>query len=286
MSYPTTSVTPSGRGLAPLRAHRWLVVLAALWTVLAQAQDPPVPPRPNRLVNDYAGVLAPRNAAALERKLVAYDDSTGTQIAVVTERYLESEDVFGRSLAIAEAWGVGGGDNDNGVLIYLAVDNRKVFIQTGYGVEDRVTDALAGRIVDQVLVPNFRAGSYYGGLDKATTIMIELLSGRYRADPRQRVGGGGMSPLTVLMLLFVIILVIRWLARRGGGDDDEDGGYHRGGRYRGPYGRRGGGWVVLPGGGFGGGGFGSGGGGFGGGGGGFGGFGGGGFGGGGAGGSW
>ena len=261
---------------------RWAVLLAASLSVLAKAQAQPLPAKPNTLVNDYAGVLAPANRAALERKLVAYDDSTSTQIAVVIERYLESDDAFTRSLEIAEAWGVGGREYDNGILVYVAVDNRKVFIQVGDGAEGFVSDVLANRIIEQVIAPNFRAGNYYAGLDKATTIMIELLSGQYQADPNRRVGSGGMSPMTVLILLFLIILVIRWLSSRGGGDD-EDGGYHRRGRYRGPYGRRGG-WVIMPGGGFGGGGFG--GGGFGGGGGGFGGFGGGGFSGGGAGGSW
>ena len=286
MSSQTTSVMRSvwrwGR-VARIRAVTTALLVAGC-TVLAKAQEAPLPPRPNTLVNDYAGVLAPGNEAALERKLVAYDDSTGTQIAIVIERYLESGDAFTRSLEIAESWGVGGAEDDNGILVYVAVDNRKVFIQTGYGAEGYVTDILANRIIEQVIAPNFRAGNYYAGLDKATTIMTELLSGQYQADPNRRVGQGGMSPLTVIMLLFLIILVIRWLSQRGGGGDDEDGGYHRGGRYRGPRGRRGGGWVILPGGGFGGGGFG--GGGFGGGGGGFGGFGGGGFGGGGAGGSW
>ncbi len=249
---------------------------ALLW-----AQDPPVPAKPQQLVNDYAAVLSPGNAAALERKLVAYDDSTGTQIAIAIERELESGAVFDRSLAIAEAWGIGG-KQDNGVLIYIALDNRKIFIQNGYGVEDRLTDALTSIIINQVIVPNFRAGRYYIGLDRATSIMIDALAGRYTADPEEVGRGGGLSSFEVIFIFLVIFFLIRWLTSRRGGDD-EDGGYHRGGRYRGP--RRRGGWVIMPGGGFGGGGFG--GGGFGGGGGGgFGGFGGGTFGGGGAGGSW
>lgn len=253
-----------------------LVMFSTLFTAVAFGQ--PLPAKPKTLVNDYAGVLASQNKQALERKLVRYSDSTSTQIAVVIEKYLENDDAFDRSIKIADAWGIGGSKNDNGVLIYVAVDNRKIFIQNGYGVEDRLTDAMTKRIIEQVIVPSFRSGQYYIGLNKATSIMIDLMQGRYKADPAS--GEFTINPIMVLILFLLVLFLFSWLF--SGGDDDDDGGYHRGGRYHGPTrGRRRGGWVIMPGGGFGGGG-----GGFGGGGGGFGGFGGGGFGGGGAGGSW
>ena len=264
-----------------------LFVIVVGFSVSLLAQIPAIPPKPNQLVNEYAGVLAPGNRQQLERKLVAYDDSTSTQIAIVIERMLDGNEIFDRSYAIAKAWGVGG-DNDNGVLIYVAIDNRQIFIQNGYGVEDRLTDALTRRIIDKIIVPEFRSGSYYQGLDKATNVMIDLLAGRYQAPPE---GGDEIPAIVVLLIFLFAFFLLSWLLSRGGGsNDDDDGGYYRGGRYQGP--RRRGGWVVVPGGGgFGGGGFGGGGGGFGGGGfgggsGGFGGFGGGSFGGGGAGGSW
>jgi uncharacterized protein len=228
-------------------------------------------------VNDYAGLLSRNEVVSLERKLVAYNDSTSTQIAIVIEPSLEGEDDFDRSVRIAQAWGIGQGEEDNGLLIYVARDDRKVRIQTGYGMEDIIPDAIAKRIIEQLIIPAFRQGRYYQGLDQATTLMIDMAQGRYSGDS---LGSGNNEersfPIFTLIIIFIIIWVI--LSNTRGGDDD-DGGYHRGGRY----GRRGGGWIIFPGGG--GGGW-SGGGGFGGGGGGFGGFGGGGFGGGGAGGSW
>ena len=261
-----------GSPLIRLVATVTLVCLA----LCAVGQLPPAPPTPQRLVNDYAGILDRAGNMSLERKLRAYDDSTSTQIAVVIERELESGAVFDRALQIAEAWGVGGSaEADNGILIYVAFENRKMYILTGYGVEDRVTDALAKRIIDQVITPRFRAGRYYQGLDEATSVMIDLLAGRFQAADERT--GGSLSPIMVLLLFLAAFVLLSWLLSRGGGGDDDDGGYYRGGRYRGP--RRRGGWVVVPGGGFGGGGFGGGGGGFGG-------FGGGGFGGGGAGGGW
>ena len=275
---------PDGRRRASgLPAVAFLMLLGAAVTADAQA---PLPVKPTRLVTDLAGVMAPSNAAALERKLVAYDDSTSTQIAVVVEATTGGEAPFDRSFRMADAWGVGG-RRDNGVLIYVASEDREIFIQNGYGAEDRLTDAMTKRIIEQVIIPRFRAGRYYEGLDAGTDVMIDLLQGRYRAED-QPLGSGGLSPLMTLLLFFAAFVLISWLLSRGGGGgpggDDEDGGYWRGGRYRGPYGRGRGGWVVVPGGGWGGGRGGFGGGGFGGGG--FGGFGGGGFGGGGAGGSW
>ena len=268
------------------------LLAVGLAVALALAQCPParaqlpIPPRATTLVSDYAGVLAPANEAALERKLVAYDDSTSTQIAVVIERTTDGEPVFDRSFRIADEWGIEG-EQDNGILLYVALDDRQVYVQASYGVEDRVTDALSRAIIDEVIAPAFRAGRYYEGIDRATDIFIDALAGRYAAASRRRGAGGGLSPLMTLLLFVAIFITISWLLSRGADDDDgDDGGYYRGGRYRGPTRRRRGGMVILPGGGWGGGGWG--GGSFGGGGGGgFGGFsGGGGFGGGGAGGSW
>jgi len=237
-----------------------------------------IPPKPYQLVNDYARVLQANERRALEQKLVAYNDSTSTQIAVVIDNTLEGEDIFDYSYRLASAWGIGQGEKNNGILIYIAFDDRKLWIQTGYGAEGFLPDGMAKQIVDGVITPAFREQRYYGGLDRATDIIFKLASGEYKADDFNRNSDDSIIPIIIIMLIFVLIF---FLASRGGGNDDDDGGYYRGGRYER---RRGGGWVIIPGGG---GGWdigGGGGGGFGGGG--FGGFGGGSFGGGGAGGGW
>lgn len=230
--------------------------------------------------------------AQLRQKLVQYARETSTQIAVVTEPSLQGETAFDRGLAIAHGWGIGGSEEkDNGVLIYIARDDRKIQILTGYGAEGFLPDILAKRIIEQDIKPAFRQGKIYAGLDRATSTVMKLGKGEYQADDiPSGSGGGGIPP----MLIILVTIVVFYLISRNNNhhdDDDDDGGYWR----NGPYDmddhdrkvrrrRRGGGWIFFPGGGgFGGGG---GGGGFGGGGGGFGGFGGGGFGGGGAGGDW
>ena len=238
-----------------------------LLPLLAFSKEPPPVPNPPQLVNDFAGILSSSQVAALERKLVAYDDSTSTQIAVVIENSIEGDDMFDYSFRLAEKWGFGRQGKNNGVLVFIAFQDRKLRIQTGYGAEGFLPDAMARRIIDQVISPSFRTQDYYGGLNKATDIIMKLGSGEYSNDDIYRQG----FPWEVLIFIIIFIIIVIIISKGGGG------GYNRGGRYD----SSGGGWIIIgPGGGGRGGHWG------GGGGGGFGGFGGGGFGGGGAGGGW
>ena len=137
----------------------------------------PPPPSPPRLVNDLAGLLSPTERDALERKLVAFDDSTTTQIAVVIVRTTDGADPGEYATEVLRAWGVGRAGADNGVVFLVALDDRETFIATGLGAEGALTDALAGRIVRDVVVPRFRAGLFYGGIDEATDAMMAALAG-------------------------------------------------------------------------------------------------------------
>ncbi len=253
-----------------MRLFLLLPLFAFFLNASVQAKD--IPPRSNTIVTDYIRLLSPSERNALERKLVAYDDSTSTQIAVVIDRSLEGEDIFDYSYRLAEAWGIGGGPEDNGILIYIAIQDRKLFIHTGYGAEGFLPDAMVNRIIETVIKPAFRQERYYQGLDEATNIIMQLGSGEYYNDGES----DGFPPLAIVIILIVIVIILSSLF----GDKGDGGGYYRGGRY--DSGGRRGGWTYIPGGGWSSGG---GSGGFGGGGG-FGGFGGGSFGGGGAGGSW
>lgn len=242
---------------------------------LALAQKSDFPPRPNppRLVNDMANILTPEEEAALEQKLVNYNDTTSTQIAIVTIKSIGDYDANQYAAELGERWGVGSKKFDNGIVILVAMEQRKVAIQTGYGMEHIVPDAIAKRITEYTLKPKFGQGEFYQGLDEATSFIISVASGEYQAEPGASGDGEGGPSIMFIIILALIILFI--LSRFGGG-----GG--RGGRR---YARTLGGPIFIPGG------FGSfrtGGGifGGGGGGGGFGGFGGGSFGGGGASSSW
>ena len=222
--------------------HCWLIAVAFLcWTGNLSAKE--IPKKSDVLVNDYARVLTPEQAIALERKLVTYDDSTSTQIAIVLESSLEGDDVFEYSLRIAESWGIGSKNKDNGILIYVAIEDRKIFIHTGMGVQDYLTDNLTKRIIDNFIKPAFREGDYYGGLDRATDAMIDLGAGRFTNDLEEN-GSGKVSGIVILFIVLIGVFVLFSLLSRFGGDDGPGGGYYRGGHYGG---RRGGGWIFLPG---------------------------------------
>ena len=245
-----------------------------------EAKEIPPKPNPPKLVNDFAGVMNRAEVNGLEKRLVAYADSTSTQIAVVIEQSLEGDDVFEYSFRLAEAWGIGEAGKSNGMLIYIAIEDRKLFIHVGPGLQGVVTDGMTNSVIENIIKPNFKDQKYYNGLVRGTNALQKMAEGEFKND---NPNGGKPStgfPIEILFFLGILIFII-WMNQRGNDDEDDGGGYYRGGQY--DYNRRGrsGGWIFFPGS-FGGGG---GSGGFGGGGG-FGGFGGGGFDGGGAGGSW
>lgn len=253
-----------------------LVLLISSFLAFAQG-DFPEPPNPPRLVNDFTNTLSESERSALENKLVAYNDSTSTQISIVLIRSVGPYDISDYTFQLGEKWGIGRKDKDNGMLILAAMEDRKVFMATGYGLEGAIPDAVANRIVDNVIVPAFKSESYYEGLNQATDMVIKLAAGEYDAEEVAKKGNN--SGAIFFILFFIFMFIILPLIKNRKDNNNHMGG--KGGKVdlfttlllAGMMGRRGGG-------GFGGGG----GGGFGGGG--FGGFGGGSFGGGGAGGSW
>jgi uncharacterized protein len=235
----------------------------------------PARPAPAKLVNDLTGkLLTSEQTAALEQKLVAYDDSTSNQIAVVIVDDLKGYSAADYSIALGRAWGVGNKNFDNGVVILISTGggsgNRDAFIAVGYGLEGVIPDLTADAILSNELIPNFKSGNYYRGLDEATNAIFKAAEGRYKApEGYRKKGGKGISSFVIILLVIGLLMIFGGIGGGGGGGYVSRRGYT---------GWPGGGWI-------GGGGW-SGGGGGGGGGGGFGGFGGGGFGGGGAGGKW
>jgi uncharacterized protein len=244
----------------------WATLVPVLW-----AQSLPPRPQPPRLVNDLAGLFSPEQVSRLEQKLVAYDDSTSTQIAIITVTALGDWEISEFAFAVGDAWGVGQKGLDNGLVIAVSVGDRKVFMAPGRGLEGALTDVLCSRIVQNIIVPAFREGQYYEGIDRAVDASILAIGGEFVRE----LASPEMPILGFILFFFLVILVIVILANimprtPGAGQINRRG-------WTGP--------VIMGtprstgwgGGSFGGGGFG---------GGGFGGFGGGSFGGGGAGGSW
>ena len=254
-----------------VRRLGWMVVilLASMTGLEAQAQRVDVIPPSGQWVTDQGGLLSSVEAQALTQTLRFYADTTSTQIIIVTLPDLDGQDIALYATELGQQWGVGQQDKDNGVVILVSRDDRKVFIAVGYGLEGVIPDVVARRIVDEIVLPNFKQGQFYAGLAGAIDALIQAAAGEFTADSPISSYTPREDDEDFFGLLFVIFIIVSFilssLRRRGGG----------GGHYR----RRHGGPPVIIWGGGGSGGFG--GGGFGGGG-----FGGGGFGGGGAGGSW
>ncbi len=243
-----------------------ILSLLLLFSLHLHAQRFPEKQSPPKLVNDFAEILTQSDRVRLEKKLVAYDDSTSTQIAVIILDDIGGDDINLYSAELAEEWGIGQQGKDNGLLVLLSMEDRKIAIQVGYGLEPVVTDAISKSIIENYILPEFRNGNFYRGLDIGTDQIMKALAGEFKNENPRKKGGKKDIPWLPVLLIIIVFFVIASRNRKGGGRGGRGGGY----------------WI----GGFGtGGGF-SGGGSFGGGGGGFGGFGGGSFGGGGASGSW
>lgn len=278
MKYPKVL---SKRGLA-------LLCVGLAWLIPARAQTAdciPEKPSVQTAVYDYTNTLSGSQKSDLERKLVGYSDSTSTQIVVALTPELCGDDIALLATEWAHRWGIGQKGKDNGVFMLVCPPERKLFIATGYGVEGSLTDAMTRRIIETRILPEFRNGDYYGGIDAGVDGIFEVLTGEFQAEKKMGSSGGKgfLALLPVLVILVLIVIMGGKSSHKGGGGSGGKGSDGKGKRISdtdalltgillGSLGR------GHSGGGFGSGGFG--GGGFGGG------FGGGGFGGGGAGGSW
>jgi uncharacterized protein len=204
-----------------------IIVLLFVGSLSAQGDFPEVP-NPPKLVNDFSKTLTSSEVSSLESKLVAYNDSTSTQVTIVMIRSVGQYDISDYAFQLGEKWGIGQSKLDNGVLILAAMEDRKVFIATGYGMEGVLPDVLAKRIVDQLIVPNFKMQAYYEGLDKATDMIFKLASGEYEAEKVTSTGehGGAIVFFLIFLFIFVILPMIKnrkdndnHMGGKGGGID-------------------------------------------------------------------
>lgn len=261
------------------KAHLLSLFLVLAWNISVHGQYniPPVP-KIQTSVYDYANLLQENQKKALEEKLIRYSDTTTTQIVTVIIPSLQNEDKGQLATKWAHTWGIGQAKEDNGVFILLAVKERQIQIVNGYGVEDRMTAGITGDIVRNEIIPYFKQGQYYQGLDSGADAIFKTLQGKYKGERKanKKDGSGKGGFVLALIIIFAVIAIS---SRKGGGKNNNGrggGGLDLAdiiilsslGRNSG-----GGGFGGSSGGGFGGGGFGGG-------------FGGGGFSGGGAGGSW
>ncbi len=226
------------------------------------AQDIPAKPNPPRLVNDFAHQLNATEVAQLEQKLVAYNDSTSSQIVIVIVPTTGEYPIGDYAFKLGRDWGVGQKGKDNGIVILWASTDRKIFISTGYGMEGVIPDGIAKRIITTVITPDFKNGMFYRGLDRGVDTIFKYATGEYKADAPEKSNGKSIPPILIFLIIFIVIMVIIFIKRNkrggGGGGLGNMGGapmiwpyiISSGGSSSGSWG--GGGWGGGDGGGFGG----------------------------------
>lgn len=192
-----------------------LLTIFFLASLAGYAQNIEPKPNPPRLVNDFAGTLTADQKEALERKLVAYDDSTSTQIAIIIIPTTGDYDIQEVALKYLRDWGVGNKKTNNGIVLLAAINDRKIRIETGYGMEGVIPDIIAKQIIDNEIVPNFRNNNYYRGFDEATDAIIKAAAGEYKAPEGYNKKDKGGRGIGLIGIIFIIIMVI--IFSRGGG---------------------------------------------------------------------
>lgn len=238
---------------------RLLFIFSLLLSVCVSAQiEKVIPKRPNppKLVNDFTGTLTDYQVLALENKLVAFDDSTSNQVTVVIINSTGDYAIDEVALELGRKWGVGNKDKNNGIVLLIAKNDRKMTIQVGYGLEGALPDITAKSIIDHEIKPSFKENNYYRGIDLGTDAIIKATKGEYKAPANYGSKKKKGLSVSTIIIIIIVLLIIFGGAGSGGGTYVSRGGIGgwSGGGWSGGGGSSGGGFGGFGGGSFGGGG--------------------------------
>lgn len=201
-------------------------------SILAQYDIPPKPTKANPdAVYDYYKLLTASQKASLERKLVTYSDTTSTQIVVAIIPSTNGENITYLGAQWGEKWGIGQKEEDNGVLILLARDDRRIAINTGKGMEHLLTDYVSKQIIERDIIPYFKRNDYAGGLNRGADAIFEVMTGEYKGTRKS--SGNDEFPIGFFLLLFIVFIIFMIAiskSRRGGGNNRGNRGNNAQGR--------------------------------------------------------
>jgi uncharacterized protein len=205
-----------------LLAKRHKLFIALLLTVFtfnsAFSQfEIPKKPKFQTSVYDYVNLLSASQKSSLEQKLIKYSDTTSTQIVVAIINSTEGENINFLGAKWGQEWGIGQAKEDNGILILLAKNDRRIAINTGYGIEHLLTDALSKRIIERDIIPYFKKNDYPGGLNRGADAIFEVLNGEYKGSRKKNDEGLQGVFVIILIFIFIIILISISKNKRGGG---------------------------------------------------------------------
>lgn len=196
--------------------NRFIVFILLIFPCSAGALD--IPALKGR-VNDYASVLSPETENKLEETLSALESSDSTQVVVLTIPSLEGEVLEQFSIKVAEEWKIGQKNKDNGAILIISKNDRKIRIEVGRGLEGKLTDLISGRIIRSEIIPKFKEGDFNGGIEAGTTAIVSVVRGEYKASEKNAVRkGSGKNPIfTLLIFLFVITAALSGISKILGG---------------------------------------------------------------------
>ena len=200
-----------------------LLLLILLVILVCQIFSLNVPKLKGR-INDYAGILSSRQQAELESFLASQEAKTSSQIAVLIVSTLNGENLEDYSLKVAEKWKLGQKGFDNGVLLLIALSEKKIRIEVGYGLEHILTDAKSGYIIRNIIVPEFKKGNFYQGILKGLEAIGGLITNEFEITPEQlakyresqKKSSAASLPFGLIIFIFFLIISSSRRHRRGG----------------------------------------------------------------------
>lgn len=205
--------------LALNRKSLFLLSFLCTLTLFSQGYKIPEKPKFQTSVYDYTSLLTPTQKTNLENKLVRYSDSTSTQIVVAVISSTQGENIAYLAANWGEKWGIGQAKEDNGVLMLLAQNDRKITIQAGKGVEHLLTDFQSKRIIERVIIPEFKKGNYYAGLDQGSDYIFMTLNGAFKGTRKENAKGFDSG-----VIVFIIFIVIIFILISRGNKNNRGGG--------------------------------------------------------------
>jgi uncharacterized protein len=209
------------RLIVPSRSgHAIALFLAALtlFAISANAAEV-IPATPSAYFNDYAGVVSKEAASRFNEQLAQFERDTSDQVVVAVFPKMQSDsDIADYTQRVAQAWGVGQKEGRNGVVLFVFIEDRKMFIQVGYGLEGALPDATAFDITERHMKPLFRAGNYEAGLATGIDLICKAIRGEYKGSGKTAAQGGGgvFSLLPFIIFIIVLIIISRVIRKRGG----------------------------------------------------------------------
>ena len=214
-----TSLYKRTNKLQKVKVVLFFIAILCGQTLFSQGFQIPEKPKFQTSVYDYVNLLSPSQKASLENKLIKYSDTTSTQVVVAIINSTEGENIGYLATNWAHEWGIGQEKEDNGVFVLLAQNDRKITIRTGYGTEHLLTDYVSRQIIEYDIIPYFKQGDYYAGLDSGVEAIFKVMSGEYKGSRKQTKGSGGFGFIVFIIILIVFFIIISSGNRgnRGGG---------------------------------------------------------------------